>query len=165
MMISTCLKQLNKPEEFRQTMTDLARRHCEKGIHANEYGVVGDVLFYTLQHCLDEDVYDRETELAWIRIYSAMLRAILPTALQYEETGNFDVSSRTFSHLRVNGSSNYQNRLSVVEPIRSCPDNGETESFYDDVGMDSLPQGQLHVVVEPSSERSLESSTSVDTTE
>lgn len=149
MMISTCLKQLNKPEEFQKTMEALAKRHCEKGIRANEYGVVGDVLFYSLQYCLDQDIYDRNTELAWIRIYSAMLRAILPTALHFESTGEYDVSSRTFAQLRATGM-NFQNRLSSAESMRAS--SREVESFYDDVGDgDNIPRQQLRVVVELSS--------------
>ena len=110
-------------------MVQLAQRHCERGVRANEYGVVGDILFYSLQFCVDSDVYSRRSELAWIRIYSAMLRLILPVALQYENVGEFDSSKRTFAKLRENASC--RNRLQCGSSLRYSSDICENGSFLE----------------------------------
>jgi hypothetical protein len=151
MMISTCLKQLNNPSAFRSTMVQLARTHNEKGIHGNEYGVVGDVLFYSLQYCLDKDVYDRKTELAWIRIYSAMLRLLLPEVLQHNaDTRITDQLSRRNHYLRADmsfkqrvssnncslhtGDGLVHHRLSVRYSDRETYENFFSPDVEDDTG-------------------------------
>jgi hemoglobin-like flavoprotein len=100
MMISSCLKQLDHPERFASSMITLAEKHCEKGVRSNEYGIVGDVLFYTLQKCLGES-YDDQTERAWIKIYSSMLKHIVPRALHHEKTVGVKTMSRNFTSMRT----------------------------------------------------------------
>jgi hemoglobin-like flavoprotein len=101
MMISSCLKQLDHPERFSASMIALAERHCEKGVRSNEYGIVGDVLFWTLQKCLGPESYDEETERAWIKIYSSMLKHIVPRALHYEKTVGIKSLSRSVISMRA----------------------------------------------------------------
>ncbi len=48
-MISITLSQVGDQEVFKESMIQLTRRHCVKGIRAVEYGIVGDVLI----HCPD----------------------------------------------------------------------------------------------------------------
>ena len=84
MMISSCLKVLDKPEKFKNQMAQLAERHCKIKVKANEYGIVGDVLFWTLRHVLGPDLYTIEVERAWVKIYSRMLTEIVPAAMRYE---------------------------------------------------------------------------------
>lgn len=105
MMISSCLKQLDHPERFESSMVALAERHCEKGVRSNEYGIVGDVLFWTLQRCLGPDTYDEDTERSWIKIYSAMLKHIVPCALHYEKTKGISVAGRSYTSMRVGNDS------------------------------------------------------------
>lgn len=70
-------------------MTSLAARHCERGVKASEYGVIGGVLFYTLQKCLGQAAYTPAVETSWKKIFSVMLREIVPLVVKYERTGNF----------------------------------------------------------------------------
>ena len=86
-MISITLGQLSNPDEFKNTMKGLTIRHCERGVKATEYGVMGDVLFYTIKKCVGPVVFTSEVFDAWTRIYSAMLQEIAPLAVYYERNG------------------------------------------------------------------------------
>lgn len=86
-MISTTLGQLRNPSEFKNTMRTLTIRHSERGVKAIEYGVVGDVLFYTIKKCVGSTVFTGDVLDAWIRIYSAMLQEIVPLAVHFERKG------------------------------------------------------------------------------
>lgn len=83
MMISTALKILDNQPKFQESMIALAESHCEKNVRPNEYGVVGDVLFWALKHVLGE-LFTFEVERAWIKIYSQMLKFIVPAAIRFE---------------------------------------------------------------------------------
>mmetsp|Transcript_20892 Transcript_20892/g.21561 ORF Transcript_20892/g.21561 Transcript_20892/m.21561 type:complete len:240 (-) Transcript_20892:55-774(-) len=85
-MVSLILNCLKNKEKFVKTMEDLAMRHCERGIRGVEYGIVGDVLFYTLEKSIGAP-YTHETAEAWKLIYSAMLQVIIPLCVEYERTG------------------------------------------------------------------------------
>lgn len=82
-MITMALSQASNPERFQSIMEDLALNHCELGVRAIEYGIVGDVLFYSL-HTVLGSAYTAASETAWRRIYSAMLTYILPAVVRYE---------------------------------------------------------------------------------
>lgn len=82
-LILTCLKNKTK---FTVTMQELAMRHCERGIRGVEYGIVGDVLFFSLRKSIGS-AYTSEVETAWKKIFSSMLAIIVPLCIQYERTG------------------------------------------------------------------------------
>lgn len=84
MMITTTLKQLEHPPSFETQMIDLAKRHCERHVKVNEFGIMGDVLFWTLHHVLGREEFQGATEQAWIRVYSSMLKHIIPAMITYE---------------------------------------------------------------------------------
>lgn len=86
-MVSMSLSQLRDSQKFEKTMTSLAARHCERGVKASEYGVIGEVLFYTLQKCLGPNAYTPSVETSWKKVFSVMLRIIVPLAVRYERTG------------------------------------------------------------------------------
>lgn len=86
-MISTTLGQLKNPAEFKNTMRALTIRHCERGVKAIEYGVVGEVLFHTIKKCVGPASFTSEVSEAWVRVYSAMLQEIVPLAVHYERKG------------------------------------------------------------------------------
>lgn len=84
-----CFKQLENPKEFRQEMVSVAQTHCQWGIRTVEYGIVGDVLFWSLHKILG-DAYTRRLEEAWTRTFSSMLRVIVPVAVAFErDDGKF----------------------------------------------------------------------------
>jgi hemoglobin-like flavoprotein len=86
-MISLTLSQLGDEDTFNNTMSDLVKRHCERGVKSIEYGVVGDVLFWCIKTCIGETGFTPEVQLAWTKIYSKMLQRIVPAAVAYERQG------------------------------------------------------------------------------
>lgn len=91
-MISLTLSQLDDHIKFQQITEKLAYRHCERGVKAVEYGIVGDVLFHTLRQVLGE-LFSKPAETAWKKIYSTMLRIIVPLAIAYEKNGETQVTN------------------------------------------------------------------------
>jgi len=83
-MISLSLSELADPAKFDKTLTKLAEVHYERGVKAVEYGVVGEVLFYVLRLCLGPLVYTYDVHRAWVKVYSRMLKIIVPVAISYE---------------------------------------------------------------------------------
>jgi hemoglobin-like flavoprotein len=83
-MITVTLSQLGNPEVFKRTMISLAISHCKRGVKACEYGIVGEVLFYALNIVQGEEIFTVDAELSWKRVYSAMLRIIVPLVIAYE---------------------------------------------------------------------------------
>lgn len=82
-MITMALSQATNAEKFKALMENLAMTHCQWGVRAIEYGIVGDVLFYSLHAVLGE-AYTSAVEQSWCRVYSTMLSLILPVVIRYE---------------------------------------------------------------------------------
>ena len=78
-VITTALNQLKDPESFNKMLVNLAHVHSKRGVRGLQYGIVGDVLFWTLRKCLGSE-YDALTAVAWTKIYSYMLYVIVPVA-------------------------------------------------------------------------------------
>jgi hemoglobin-like flavoprotein len=51
---------------------------------AFQYGIVGEVLLWTLTLTLGSE-FDEPTKLAWVKIYSVMLKVIIPVAVREEK--------------------------------------------------------------------------------
>jgi hemoglobin-like flavoprotein len=83
LIISLTLSQRKDQKKFRKLMRELAMSHCHRGVHPIEYGIMGHVLFYTLQKCLGVQ-YSEIVSQAWRSIYSSMLRQIVPECVRYE---------------------------------------------------------------------------------
>lgn len=47
-------------------------------------GIVGDVLFWSIQKVIGEEAYTQEVHHAWIHIYSRLLKVIVPIAVEAE---------------------------------------------------------------------------------
>jgi len=82
-MMTMTLNVISNPTQLIATMTDLADRHNARGVKAVEYGIVGEVLFWTLRQCLGPD-YDTPTHRAWVRIFCKMLEVLVPLAVAFE---------------------------------------------------------------------------------
>lgn len=85
-MISMSLNQCDDKTKFHKAMVDLAERHCERGVKAVEYGIIGDVLFHTLEITAGA-LYTPPVEACWKKVYSSMLAIIVPLAVNYERKG------------------------------------------------------------------------------
>lgn len=53
-------------------------------VSINIDGIFGECLFWVLRLTLGMDVYDATTHLGWVKIYSRILRVIIPIVIQYE---------------------------------------------------------------------------------
>lgn len=97
-MITLLLSNLDDKQRFSDALVKLAQVHNRRGIKAIEYGVVGEILFYTLR-TVTGPAYDAPTHRAWVLVFSSMLRTLIPIAVQYELStdskfqGNRDNSS------------------------------------------------------------------------
>ena len=84
-LISTALNQLKDPSTFEKTLINLAHSHSKRGVRGVQYGIMGDVLFWTLRKCLGTK-YDNATSHSWTKIFSYMLKIIVPIAVADEIT-------------------------------------------------------------------------------
>lgn len=83
-MLNVAVSVLRAPDKLIPALEKLAVRHVKYGVKANQYGTVGEVLLWTLNHCLEESFTDR-CRTAWLRIYCLMLKFIIPAALSEEK--------------------------------------------------------------------------------
>jgi len=86
-MISLSLSLLEDKAGFVKTLTKLTETHNQRGIKAVEYGVVGEVILWTLRYCLGDD-YTPEIHLCWLRILCRMLKVMIPVAVKFEMVCN-----------------------------------------------------------------------------
>lgn len=47
-------------------------------------GIVGEVLFWSLRQCIGIDMYTPTCHQAWIKVYSNMLKIMVPLAVAHE---------------------------------------------------------------------------------
>jgi hemoglobin-like flavoprotein len=86
-MMSMSLNQLEDKDKFKKSMQELAVRHCERGVKSVEYGIVGDVLFYSLAISLGHEVYTPAVDSCWKVLFSTMLHEIVPLCIAHERRG------------------------------------------------------------------------------
>jgi hemoglobin-like flavoprotein len=86
-MMSIILSQLLNESKFESLMEKIANSHFQHGVKAVEYGIVGEVLFYTLQLTIG-DPYTVAVELAWKKIYSKVIGRILPICVSLERSSS-----------------------------------------------------------------------------
>jgi hemoglobin-like flavoprotein len=82
-LVELCLTRWDDVKLFRGKMVELAKTHIRKGVCAIQYGVIGEILFWTLQKCTAEQ-FSIEAECAWKVLFSSMLRIIVPIAVHHE---------------------------------------------------------------------------------
>jgi len=77
---------MQSADKFSEALKELAVRHVQRGVQPQDYFVVGEVLIWTLDHCLLGQ-FDDVSKLAWLKTYSLMLKEIIPaTVLEIEKT-------------------------------------------------------------------------------
>lgn len=87
-MISLSLSERENAAKYQKTLIKLAEIHNNRGIKAVEYGVVGEVLFWSIRLCVGPLVYTYDVHQAWVKIYSNMLKIMVPSAVGYELKNN-----------------------------------------------------------------------------
>lgn len=83
-MISLSLSEMSDAGKFEKTLIKLAEIHNERGVKAVEYGVVGEVLIHAIKTCVGPEAFNPTVHLAWIKIYSRMLKTMVPIAVAHE---------------------------------------------------------------------------------
>jgi hemoglobin-like flavoprotein len=97
-MISLSLTEFYDPTKYELTLRKLAEVHNERGVKAAEYGIVGEVLFWALKRVLGTEVFDAFLHIAWVKIYSRMLRTMVPVAVAHElQQGSVTQKRREFN--------------------------------------------------------------------
>jgi hemoglobin-like flavoprotein len=107
-MISAALEVLNNPHQLENALIDLAKRHTGYGVLAVQYGIIGEVLLWSLQNVLREN-FTPQVEYSWFTVYNYILKIMIPAALAEErkafkeadsissKNGRFDRSSTKIS--------------------------------------------------------------------
>ena len=57
---------------------------------------MGEVLIYSLRATVGAEAFNPTVHLAWIKIYSRMLRTMVPVAVQHELSSNSSFRSKRF---------------------------------------------------------------------
>ena len=83
-IVSTALNQLRDAGRVEQMLVGLAHAHSKYGVKAAQYGIFGDVLFWTLSTCLGSDMNEISLT-AWVKLYSLMLKIIIPVAIMNDK--------------------------------------------------------------------------------
>lgn len=117
-MISMSISHLHHPDKFQKLISSMAKHHCEYGVKCYEYGIMGEVLFYSLRFTLGNELYDTNADMAWKRLYSAMLSIIIPCCIQYEN----ELRASSTGSLSVDGESKRRSGLG------QCRYSGEESS-------------------------------------
>lgn len=78
---------MDDEDKFNVRLMDLADSHCKRGVKSSEYAIIGEVMFWTLKRCLGPG-YDSKTHTAWVKIFSKMLKVIVPISITHELENN-----------------------------------------------------------------------------
>ena len=82
-MVSLSVSLLDDKESFTKALVKLTETHNERGVKAIEYGIVGEVLLWTLRYSLG-DMYTPKVHCSWLRVLCRMLKIMIPVAVQFE---------------------------------------------------------------------------------
>eukprot|EP01039_Chlorochromonas_danica_P006262 gene6262-6903_t len=82
-MISFIIDKLGDDDRLARTLETLINSHCRMGVRSMEFGVFGEVLFFTLKKVLGEE-YTPTAHQAWIKVYSKLLTIMLPKIIPVE---------------------------------------------------------------------------------
>ena len=109
-MISMLLRSINDEKAFDESLYRLVVIHNARGVKVSEYGLVGEVLFYSLRHCLGP-AYTVDVSKAWIKVFSRMLKYIVPKAIAIELSTSSDAQIDRFK--------SYDNEMRYIEQKES----------------------------------------------
>jgi len=91
-VISMALASAGDTAVFVDTLQKLARRHFKYNVKAVEYGLVGEVLLWSLNLVIGENEYTTDMNDSWVRVYNLMLSIIVPVAVECEMTATEKVN-------------------------------------------------------------------------
>jgi hemoglobin-like flavoprotein len=69
---------------FHDKLKFLTDIHYKRGIRAPSYGPFGEALFWTLEFCLGQEIYNEDAHRAWVILYSMILRIMVGKTVELE---------------------------------------------------------------------------------
>ena len=78
-MLSIIVGRLDRPEEFKEEIRQLAIRHVSYGVKPDHYKAVGESLLWTLEKGLGKD-WNEEVQLAWESCYRMLSDTMIEAA-------------------------------------------------------------------------------------
>lgn len=80
-ILNTILDSINDELEFTRQVQRIARHNKKKrNLCVRDFGLIGEMTFFALGKVLRDD-YTYDTHMAWIKIFSWVLRIMIPTSL------------------------------------------------------------------------------------
>ena len=83
-IVDMCWRQLENEQEFRRRAVEIVRNNCDRGIKAVDYGIVGEVLLWSVSVALGSTLNNLVIETAWVKVFSSLLTIIVPVAVATE---------------------------------------------------------------------------------
>ena len=83
-MISVALSVLDDNSTLVPALQNLAVLHTKRGVTCPQYGIVGEVLLWTLKKVLGSEFTKPGVEESWLKLYCLMLKVMLPAAYAAE---------------------------------------------------------------------------------
>ena len=132
-VISTALNQLKDPDSFNQMLVNLAHVHSQRGVRGMQYGIIGDVLFWTLHKCLGPE-FDAQTAVAWTKIFSYMLHVIVPVAVA-DEIREVKAAMKALKQQKtVSEKTSKMPTISEKSSVKYKANNDDEVHEFDDIG-------------------------------
>ena len=78
-MLNVIVARLDKLDELKSDIADMAKRHVRYGVKPQHYNLVGIALIWTLQKALGDEWND-ETKAAWINCYTILSGTMITAA-------------------------------------------------------------------------------------
>mmetsp|Transcript_22680 Transcript_22680/g.20597 ORF Transcript_22680/g.20597 Transcript_22680/m.20597 type:complete len:261 (+) Transcript_22680:32-814(+) len=121
-LLSFIFTILEDEDKFNLRLVELALSHCKRGVKACEYAIIGDVMFWSLREVLGS-LYDDRTNEAWIKIFSMMLKVIVPIAIDHELKDNKAQYNRMLNKTKGNSNTNLVGLIFPGKGNQVSPDN------------------------------------------
>jgi hemoglobin-like flavoprotein len=74
----------NDSTKFVKILEHVARAHSGIGVKAVEYGIFFEVMMYAMQKCVGSEIWTPCMAHGWIKIFSCMLKIIIPVVVRHE---------------------------------------------------------------------------------
>eukprot|EP01033_Poteriospumella_lacustris_P017370 gene17370-biopygen7802 len=122
-MIAFTIAALDNDAKFDSQFVTLAKSHNRMGIRAVEYGIFGECLFWVLKLTLGPE-YDAMTHMGWVKIFSRVLKAMVPVAIEYEIENKESMKSRVTSRFQALTSTLDRQASSKANTLSATSDDG-----------------------------------------
>ncbi len=87
-MLNTIVTSLDRMEDLKEDIRQLAVRHKEYGVTSSHYSKVADALLWTLERGLGRD-FDLEVQQAWMQCYTELADAMQNRTAPSADPNNF----------------------------------------------------------------------------